>query len=89
MTATEWRRAGVDTQSASRHIEIAETLMRLYIFLTQYIDSCEGDTARMGYPQMELNANFSVYSEPKSWTFTRWSPAVLAKVDKECGAVLP
>ena len=28
----------------AQHIDIAETFIRLYVFLTQYIDSCESKT---------------------------------------------
>ena len=35
-----------EKELTARHINIAETFIRLYVFLTQYIDSCEGETVR-------------------------------------------
>jgi hypothetical protein len=36
----------VEKELTVQHIDIAETFVRLYEFMTQYIDSCESDTVR-------------------------------------------
>jgi len=38
---------------APGHIEITETLVRLYVFLTQYLDRCFDEAARKSYPDEE------------------------------------
>ncbi|MGZ9189920.1 MAG: hypothetical protein ACXW39_07680 [Nitrospira sp.] len=86
MTATEWGRATADTNSTSQHIQIAETLVQLYVFLTRYIDSCECDTARMGYPQIELDTNLAS-TRAEIMDVLTVTPAVRARVDKECERV--
>ena len=44
---------------APGHIEITETLVRLYVFLTQYLDRCLDEAARKAYPDEELHAHLS------------------------------
>ena len=44
----------VENTLTPKHIEIAETFVRLYVFLTQYIDRCEDEAARKEYPEAEL-----------------------------------
>jgi hypothetical protein len=87
MAGTEWGQAGGDTKSLSQHIVIAETLVRLYVFLTQYIDSCEGDTMRMDYPQLEIETNLASTRAEIS-EMLKVNPVVKAKVDKECERVV-
>jgi len=40
---------------APGHIEITETLVRLYVFLTQYLDRCLDEAAMKSYPDEELH----------------------------------
>jgi hypothetical protein len=40
---------------APGHIEITETLVRLYVFLTQYLDRCLDEAARKTYLQNTRN----------------------------------
>jgi len=42
---------------APGHIEVTETLVRLYVFLTQYLDRCLDEAARKSYPDEELHAH--------------------------------
>jgi hypothetical protein len=87
MTGTEWDQTGGDPKATSQHTEIAETLMRLYTFLTQYIDSCEGDIVRMEYPQVELETNLAS-TRAEILEMLKVNPVVKAKVEKECDRVL-
>jgi hypothetical protein len=43
----------------SGHIEITETLLRLYVFLAQYLDRCQNEAARQTFPEHELQAHLS------------------------------
>ena len=36
------------------HIEITETLLRLYVFLVQYVDRCLDEGARETYPERDF-----------------------------------
>jgi hypothetical protein len=86
MAGTAWEQASGDTKSTSQPIEIAETLVRLYVFLTQYIDSCEGDTVGMDYPQIQLETNLAS-TRAEILEMLKVNPVVQAKVDKECERV--
>ena len=45
--------------SPSGHIETTETILRLYVFLAQFLDRCVDETARKEFPQQELQAHLS------------------------------
>jgi hypothetical protein len=71
VTGRESQWAGGDTRSTWQHIEIAEPLERLCLFLTRYIDSCERDGGHMDYPrtsdELSLDSNSSPgHSESES-----------------------
>jgi hypothetical protein len=40
--------------SANEQTDIAAALVRLYVFLTQYLDRCSDEVARKSYPDSEL-----------------------------------
>ncbi|MFQ5990897.1 MAG: hypothetical protein ACE5NA_00550 [Nitrospiraceae bacterium] len=40
--------------SIPEHIEITETLLRLYVFLVQYVDRCLDESARETYPERDF-----------------------------------
>jgi hypothetical protein len=86
VTGRERQRAGGGPASTWQHIEIAETLERLYLFLTQYIDSCERDGRRMDYPQIDLETNVAS-TRAQILEILKVNPVVRAKVDKECERV--
>lgn len=35
------------------HIDITDTLVRLYVFLAQHMDRCVSEAARINYPEAE------------------------------------
>ncbi|HET9962935.1 MAG TPA: hypothetical protein VFQ34_11410 [Nitrospiraceae bacterium] len=70
-----------------QHIEIAETFVRLYVFLTQYIDRCEDEASRKEYPEEELQKHLSA-TRAKLMDILRVNPVVQGKVEKECERVL-
>ena len=41
------------------HIEITETLVRLYVFLAQDLDRCLNEEARSTYPEQELQVHLA------------------------------
>ena len=71
----------------TQHIDIAETFVRMYVFLTQYIDSCAGDTARQDYPEAELQKNLAS-ARAEMLEILEVNPVVKGKVEKECERVL-
>ncbi|MGH7204716.1 MAG: hypothetical protein ACREI2_00750 [Nitrospiraceae bacterium] len=70
-----------------RHIEITETLVRLYVFLAQYLDRCLDEAARKSYPEQELQAHLSA-TRSKMSEILSVNPVVKGKVEKECDRVL-
>jgi hypothetical protein len=71
----------------AQHIDIAETFVRFYVFMTQYIDSCEGDTVRKDYPEAELQKNLAS-TKAEMLEILEVNPVVKGKVAKECERVL-
>src|SRR5438034_11735890 len=45
--------------AAHGHIDITETLVRLYVFLAQSLDRCWNEAARTTYPEHELQSHLS------------------------------
>lgn len=76
----------VQHELTAQHIEIAETFIRLYIFLTQYIDSCESGTVNQDYSEVELQKNLASARAEMS-DILKVNPVVKAKVEKECERV--
>ena len=69
------------------HIEITETLVRLYVFLTQYLDRCLDEAARKTSPDEELHAHLSKTRATMA-DILAVNPVVKSKVEKECKDVL-
>ncbi|HAN92814.1 MAG TPA: hypothetical protein PLU01_06565 [Nitrospira sp.] len=76
-----------DNTLTPKHIEIAETFVRLYVFLTQYIDRCEDEAARKEYPEAELQKHLGE-TRAKMMEILKVNPVVKGKVEKECERVL-
>ena len=70
----------------AQHIDIAETFIRLYVFLTQYIDSCESETVNQDYPEVELQKNLAS-ARAEMLDILKVNPVVKGKVEKECERV--
>lgn len=69
------------------HIEITETLVRLYVFLAQYLDRCQNEAARQTFPEHELQAHLSSTKE-KMLEILSVNRVVKSKVEQECDRVL-
>jgi hypothetical protein len=74
------------TTPAHGHIEITETLLRLYVFLAQYLDRCVNDAARQTYPEHELQAHLST-TKSKMLEILSVNRVVKGKVEQECERV--
>ncbi len=68
-------------------IEVTETLVRLYVFLAQYLDRCTDEAARKAYPDEELHAHLAATRAAMA-DILAVNPVVKNKVEKECNDVL-
>jgi hypothetical protein len=73
--------------STPRHIELTETLVRLYVFLANYLDRCLNESARQTYPESELQKHLSETSAKLSEILSI-NRVVQTKVQEECDRVL-
>jgi hypothetical protein len=69
------------------HIEITETLVRLYVFLTQHLDRTQYESARATYPEHELQEHLSSTRAELMGLLTV-NRVVKGKVEQECNRVL-
>ena len=70
-----------------RHIEVTEMMVRLYVFLANYLDRCVNESARQTYPEEELQAHLTETVERLSEILSI-NRVVKAKVEKECDEIL-
>jgi len=69
------------------HIEITDTLVRLYVFLAQTLDRCLNEAARRTYPEQELQLHLaSTRAEMRE--ILSVNRVVKEKVEQECHRVL-
>jgi len=73
--------------SGPRHIETTETLVRLYVFLAQYLDRCHDEAARQAFPEKDLQAHLSD-TKARMLEILAVNRVVKGKVEKECDRVL-
>lgn len=72
---------------AHSHINITETLVRLYIFLAQSLDRCLTEAARQIYPEQELQSHLSS-TQAELMEILSVNRVVKGKVEQECKQVL-
>lgn len=75
------------TDHIPKPIAITETLVRLYVFLAQYLDRCIDESARKAYPEEELQRHLAT-TRTHMLEILKVNPVVKAKVEKECEQVL-
>ena len=51
--------------TAHAHIDITETLVRLYVFLAQNLDRCLNEAVRTSYPEHELRSQRVLHQNKK------------------------
>lgn len=69
------------------HIEVTATLVRLYVFLANYLDRCLNESARQTYPEAELQKHLAETSSKLSEILSI-NRVVKTKVQEECDRVL-
>ncbi|TLY44057.1 MAG: hypothetical protein E6K58_04060 [Nitrospirae bacterium] len=72
--------------AAHGHIDITETLVRLYVFLAQSLDRCWNEAARTTYPEHELQSHLSS-TRAKMMEILSVNRVVKGKVEQECNRV--
>lgn len=76
------------SQPTSRnHIETTELLVRLYVFLSQYLDRCINEAAHQSYPESELKKHLAE-TRAKLSEILSVNRVVQNKVEQECNRVL-
>jgi hypothetical protein len=69
------------------HIEITDTLVRLYVFLAQTLDRCLNEAARRTYPEQELQLHLAS-TRAEMMEILSVNRVVKEKVEQECHRVL-
>jgi hypothetical protein len=75
------------TVSAREQIDIAAAMVRLYVFLAQYLDRCFDDAARKSYPDADLHAHLTD-TRRQLMDILEANPVVKAKLAQECDRIL-
>lgn len=73
--------------SANDQTDIAAALVRLYVFLTQYLDRCFDEAARKSYPDAELQTHMDE-TRRQLMEILSVNPVVKKKVAEECDRIL-
>jgi hypothetical protein len=73
--------------TAHTHIDITETLVRLYVFLAQDLDRCLNEAARRTYPEHELQSHLAA-TRAEMMEMLSVNRVVRDKVEQECNRVL-
>ncbi|HEU5406169.1 MAG TPA: hypothetical protein VFU48_00275 [Nitrospira sp.] len=68
------------------HIDITDTLARLYLFLAQSMDRCVSEAARINYPEAELQSHLAS-TRAAVLDMLAVNQVVKAKVEQECNRV--
>lgn len=68
------------------HLEITQTLVRLYIFLAQVLDRCSSDAARDTSPEQDLRSQLGA-ARAEMMDILSANRVVKDKVDQECRRV--
>lgn len=73
--------------SVPGYIEVTETLLRLYVFLTQHLDRCRDEASRRAFPEEELQAHLAS-TRARLMELLAVNGVVKGKVEQECGRIL-
>jgi hypothetical protein len=73
--------------SANDQTDIAAALVRLYVFLAQYLDRCSDEAARKSYPDSELQAHLDA-TRRQLMEILSVNPVVKRKLADECDRIL-
>lgn len=73
--------------SSNEQTDIAAALVRLYVFLTQYLDRCSDEAARKSFPDAELQAHLNE-TRRQLMEILSVNPVVKKKLADECDRIL-
>jgi hypothetical protein len=73
--------------SSKEQTDIAAALVRLYVFLSQYLDRCSDDAARKSYPDSELQSHLTE-TRRELMDILSVNPVVKKKLTEECNRIL-
>ncbi|NGZ01594.1 MAG: hypothetical protein CV090_00905 [Nitrospira sp. WS238] len=73
--------------STKDQTDIAATLVRLYVFLAQYLDRCSDDAARKSYPDSELQQHLDE-TRRQLMELLSVNPVVKRKLADDCDRIL-
>ena len=73
--------------SSQDQTDIAATLVRLYVFLAQYLDRCFDEAARKSYPDSELQGHLDK-TRSQLMEILSVNPVVKKKLADECDRIL-
>ena len=73
--------------SSTDQTEIAAALVRLYVFLAQYLDRCSDEAARKSYPDSELQSHLET-TRRELMEILSVNPVVKRKLAEECDRIL-
>ncbi|HKT36274.1 MAG TPA: hypothetical protein VJR03_15725 [Nitrospira sp.] len=73
--------------SASAQLEIAAALVRLYVFLSQYLDRCLDDGSRRSSPDGDLQTHLA-QTRRELMDILSVNPVVKRKLTDECDRIL-
>jgi len=68
------------------HIDITNTLARLYLFLAQSMDRCVDEEALVNYPEAELQSHLAA-AKARALDMLAANQVVKAKVEQECNRI--
>jgi hypothetical protein len=73
--------------SATTQIEVAAALVRLYVFLSQYLDRCVNETVRRNLPDGDLQTHLA-QTRGELMDILSVNPVVKRKLTDECDRIL-
>ncbi len=73
--------------SSQVQIDVAAALVRLYVFLTQYLDRCCDEDVRKNYPDAELQSHLAE-TRRQLLDILSVNPVVKKKLTEECDRIL-
>ncbi|HEU4686325.1 MAG TPA: hypothetical protein VFS39_17595 [Nitrospira sp.] len=73
--------------STKDQIDIVAALVRLYVFLAQYLDRCLDEAARRAYPESELQSHL-IETRRQLMEVLAVNPVVKHKLSEECDRLL-
>lgn len=73
--------------SAQDQIDVAAALVRLYVFLTQYLDRCVDEAARKSYPEADLQSHLAE-TRRQLMDILSVNPVVKKKLTEECDRIV-